>query len=86
MRFEANNQYFKRVAHVMCNFKNVSFTLAKRHQLRQCWEQNSRNFLKKEPEYKLLRSLKFGKLSLDTQELLRSRLDVVDDIGNESVT
>lgn len=39
MRFEAKHQYFKKVSTVVCNFKNITKTLARRHQLRQCWEQ-----------------------------------------------
>ncbi|KAI7812698.1 hypothetical protein IRJ41_007415 [Triplophysa rosa] len=45
MRFEGKHQYFKRLAHNTCNFKNLSYTLAKRHQLRQCWELTSLNSL-----------------------------------------
>lgn len=86
MRFEAKHQYFKRVAHIMCNFKNVSYTLSKRHQLRQCWEQNSGDFLKEEPEYTVLRNLKFAKLSFDTQEMVMTRLGVgLGDLRNDSV-
>ena len=38
MRFEAKHQYFKKLAHVVCNFRNIALTLAGRHQQRQCWE------------------------------------------------
>ncbi|KAK6488872.1 hypothetical protein HHUSO_G7827, partial [Huso huso] len=41
MRFEAKHQYFKKVAHLMNNFKNVCYSFAKRNQMRQCWEWQS---------------------------------------------
>ena len=37
MRFEAKHQCFKKLASADRNFKNVALTMAKRHQLRQCW-------------------------------------------------
>lgn len=36
MRFEAKHNFFKRLAHVVCNFRNIAYTLAFRHQLAQC--------------------------------------------------
>ena len=45
MRFEAKHQYFKKLSSVGRNFKNIAKTLAKRHQLRQCWEFTATNFL-----------------------------------------
>ena len=33
MRFEGKHQYFKQVANVVRNFRNISFTLSQRHQL-----------------------------------------------------
>lgn len=39
IRFEGKHQYFKKVSTVVCNFKNITKSLARRHQLRQCWEQ-----------------------------------------------
>ncbi|KAH7986834.1 hypothetical protein HPB52_024697 [Rhipicephalus sanguineus] len=38
MRFEAKHQYFKKMAACVKNFKNLTFTLAKRHQLKQSFE------------------------------------------------
>lgn len=40
LRFEAKHQYFKTVATVLGNFKNISKTFARWHQFRQCWEQS----------------------------------------------
>ena len=45
MRFEANHQYFKKVALASCNFRNIAKSLADRHQQRKCWELNSRTVL-----------------------------------------
>ena len=41
MRFEAKHQRLKKLSDVVCNFRNITKTLAERHQLRQCWELNS---------------------------------------------
>jgi len=38
MRFEAKHQYFKKLADVVKSHKNLSFSLAKRHQMRVSWE------------------------------------------------
>ena len=46
MRFEGKHQYFKKLAGVVCNFKNICLTLARRHQLRLCWELTSVDLLK----------------------------------------
>ncbi|KAK9521454.1 hypothetical protein VZT92_021258 [Zoarces viviparus] len=45
MRFEAKHSYFKRVARVTNNFVNICQTLAKRNQLRQCWEWQSQSLI-----------------------------------------
>ncbi len=36
-RFEAKHKYFKHLANVLGNFINICFSLALRHQLRQCY-------------------------------------------------
>ena len=43
MRYEAKHGYFKRLAHIMCNFRNVCKTLAGRNQIRQAvvWDKFS---------------------------------------------
>jgi len=38
MRYEAKHSYFKKLAQVMGNFINIPYTLAKRHQLHQCYQ------------------------------------------------
>ena len=37
MRFEAKHNFFKRLAHITCNFKNICKTMAQRHQMYQCY-------------------------------------------------
>ena len=37
MRFEAKHNFFKRVSHVTCNFRNICKTMAFRHQIVQCY-------------------------------------------------
>lgn len=46
MRFEAKHQYFKRVARITNNYVNICQTLAKRHQLHQCWEWQPESLIK----------------------------------------
>ena len=41
MRYEAKHSYFKRLAKNAYNFKNISKTLAKRHQHLMCYYLNS---------------------------------------------
>ncbi|XP_042149023.1 uncharacterized protein LOC121837494 [Ixodes scapularis] len=41
MRFKAKHQYFKGIARITRNFVNVTLTLSKRHQMRQCYERLS---------------------------------------------
>ena len=37
MRYEAKHSYFRKLVQNVGNYKNVSWTLAKRHQLLQCY-------------------------------------------------
>ena len=70
MRFEGKHQYFQRVASVNCNFKNICQSLAKRHQLRQCWELSSGDILKQGCEPAGGRSVPFKSLPPLTHELI----------------
>jgi len=36
MRYEAKHNFAKRLAHVICNFRNISYSVAKRHQMSHC--------------------------------------------------
>ncbi len=47
VRFESLHFYFKKVARSTNCYKNVCQTLAKRHQLRQCWEWEENDVLKR---------------------------------------
>ncbi|XP_065666537.1 uncharacterized protein LOC136087522 [Hydra vulgaris] len=72
MRFEAKHLYFKKLASVIRNFKNISYSLAKRHQLRQCWEMTSSDFFKENYKSSNLCSITFDSLSTCIQEKLMS--------------
>ena len=37
MRFEAKHSYFKQLSHSMQNFVNITYSLAMRHLLLQCY-------------------------------------------------
>ena len=45
MRFEAAHQYLKRIVQRVRNFKNITSTLAKRHQAKKCFEQSANMLL-----------------------------------------
>src|SRR5277367_6564447 len=42
MRFEAKHNFFRRLSHIVCNFRNISKTMAMRHQMMQCYNIYSR--------------------------------------------
>ena len=50
MRYEARHHFFKRLAQNIGNFINLSYTLALRHQLLQCYYHQSDTFLDSEVE------------------------------------
>ena len=81
MRFEGKHQYFKRIAHQLCNFRNVAYSLAKRHQLRLCWEYMSTDFLQREPAAENATPKSFSSYTRDVQQAL---LDFVLDISEDS--
>lgn len=41
LRYEAKHLYFKRLSSIVNNYQNIAKTLAKRYQMRQCWEAQS---------------------------------------------
>ena len=45
MRYEARHSYFKKLAQNIGNYINISWTLANRHQLLQCYYQTSQDSL-----------------------------------------
>jgi hypothetical protein len=50
MRFEAKHNCFKKLAHVTCNFKNISYTAAHRHQLYHAYQWMNTSPLKAQVE------------------------------------
>jgi len=41
MRFEAKHNFFKRLSAIICNFQNITLSLARRHQMAHCFKWNS---------------------------------------------
>ena len=72
MRFEAKHLYFKKLASSIRRFKNIGYSLAKRHQLRQCWEMASSDFFNEKYETSTLCSITFDSLTTNLQEKLLS--------------
>ncbi|XP_067300110.1 uncharacterized protein [Pseudorasbora parva] len=73
LRFEAKHQYFKRVARVLGNFKNITKTLARRHQFRQCWEQSDTDCIGITAETADTRNIPLQALPVDAREALMSQ-------------
>ncbi len=63
MRFESKHLYFKKLASVVRNFRNIEYTLAFRHQLKQCWELCSCDYLRDSRATTGNRSFSFSVLS-----------------------
>ncbi len=76
MRFESKNKYFKDVALAVKNYINVSFTLAKRHQMRQCWEMSSEDILHSEEKSQSCKTVTFSTLPIDLQQCIENALSV----------
>jgi len=76
MRFEGKHQYFKKVAVMANNSKNFCYTLAKRHQMRQCWEMSADDILEcKEPGCKS-KTYAFDVLGCDLRDIVSDILNV----------
>ena len=45
MRFEACHQYYKQLARITKNFRNIALTLSERHQYKACWQLSCDNAL-----------------------------------------
>jgi hypothetical protein len=41
MRFEAKHNFFKRLSSIICNFQNITLSLARRHQMAHCFKWSS---------------------------------------------
>ncbi|XP_065658234.1 uncharacterized protein LOC136082740 [Hydra vulgaris] len=68
MCFEAKHLYFKKLASTIRNFKNIAYSLAKRHQLRQCWEIASLEYFHESEKTYSLCSITFDSLAVCIQE------------------
>ena len=52
MRYEARHKYFKKIAQILGNFKNIEKTVAGRHQRYMCYKMTcTTHFLRSENEY-----------------------------------
>jgi len=75
LRFESKHQYFKKVAQQTKCFKNITKTLAKRHQMLQAWEMTSEEILLSSSNaVSKTKGLKFDKLSHNVQESIAQAL------------
>ena len=70
MCFEGKHQNFKKLASVVCNFRNICATLAKRHQMRQCWEITSVDVLRQ-------KATSDGRRAVPLRSLNRQVLDML---------
>lgn len=70
MRYEAKHLYFKKVADINCNFKNICASLATRNQFRQCWDWQSGSKFEREKTL-AVSPLKYQELDIAVQEKLR---------------
>ena len=86
MRFEGKHQYFKRIASQLSNFRNVSFSLAKRHQLRACWEMLSDDFLEREAKAENMQPIRFNELPDRLQESVLQYCEMtMDDVEEDEM-
>lgn len=72
-RFEAKHKLFKDIAHCANQYKNVPYTLAFRHQLKQCLHHQSLNFLFSEFEVKTT-TMHLSLLELNIQQLIKVKI------------
>jgi hypothetical protein len=78
MRFEAKHQFFKRIAVKSNNFKNILYTLAKRHQLYQCLLLSSESYYKLIDEGHSLTERDLYTLPADIRKLLHDSVGYSD--------
>ena len=77
MRFEAKHQYFKSIITSVRNYINVTATVAKRHQLKECYELRANSFLGGEPiSLRATSSWNIARLSANLVASLSGRLDL----------
>lgn len=76
MRFEGKHKYFKNISTASKSFKNITKTLAKRHQMRQSWEMSSSSILERSPEVKNSVVVHFVDLPVELRQCLCTVLQV----------
>lgn len=69
MRFEAKHNFFRRLSHIVCNFKNICKTMAMRHQLTQSYRFYCKEHLESQ-------SLEIGKGDVTVLANVKRGLDV----------
>ncbi|CAF4239238.1 unnamed protein product, partial [Rotaria sordida] len=79
MRFESKHQAFKQLAIKSNNFKNILYTLSKRHQLRQCLLLSLSNYYKMINEGYSSTERNLYALPADVRKLLHENIRYFDD-------
>jgi hypothetical protein len=80
MRFESKHKYFKNVAVALKNYLNISLTLAKRHQMRQCWELSAEDQLESAEKSLSCKTEAFSKLPSTLQQCIENVFMVKSDV------
>jgi hypothetical protein len=70
IRYEAKHNFFKRLGHIICNYRNISFSLAKRHQISQAFAWSTRSPLKSCLDFGDGDMLMVDELSMEERDLL----------------
>ncbi len=85
IRYEAKLNFFKRASHIGNNFKNISYSLASRHQRWMCYELASKKLLVRPLECgpaKCNTGLSF--LNDETSEVKEGLVKVVPELNSEA--
>ncbi|CAF4463883.1 unnamed protein product, partial [Rotaria magnacalcarata] len=78
MRFESKHRYFKQLATKSNNFKNIIFSLSKRHQLHQCFLFSSWNYFQANEQFSSPKQVKLKGLSAAVRQLLHDNIEDFD--------
>ena len=79
MHFESKHQYFKKLAVISNNHKNLTFTLAKRHQMKLYWELCSTDSLDSQAIERTCKMHRFSDLPGDLQTVILNIANVFID-------
>ena len=85
LRFESKHQYFKKVVRSAGNYINVTYTMARRHQMRQCWEFSTDVLYNSAQCLTKTSPMPFSELPFDLTVVLTNKLQI-DINGNEMLT